>query len=155
MICGGALMRNGFLALAGLILLAGCSMQIPGFLGREGNGSTTYSRKAQALPEAVEVPLKSAVVEPALYGVILRAESVAPTQGYYKAVLGPMNGGVPDAAGIVGIELTAFPPSGAQAIGPERTRTLRSALFFPTLALKDVKGFRVKGGPTVLTVPLR
>ncbi|MFO1106349.1 MAG: hypothetical protein U1E34_09610 [Amaricoccus sp.] len=148
-------MRNGFLALAGLVLLAGCSMQVPGFLGRDGNGSNTYSRKAAASPDPVEVPLKSALVEPGLYGVILRAEAVTPTQGYYKAVLGPMSQGVPDAAGIVGIEMTAFPPTGAQDVGPERTRTLRAALFFPTLALKDVKGFRVKGGPNVVTVPLR
>lgn len=155
MICGGALMRNGFLGLAGLVLLTGCSMQVPGFLGREGNGSSTYSRKAAPLADPVEVPLRTAVVERGLYGVILRAESVTPTQGYYKAELGPLGNGAPDAAGIVDIRITALPPTGAQAVGPDRTRTLRAAVFFPDLALKGVKGFRVKGGPTVLTVPLR
>ena len=96
---GGAL-RNGLLLLASLGI-AGCSMEVPGFLGREGAGDGFYSVRRQPPPEPVPVALRQATLERALHGVIIRVDGEAPTQGYWGAALVPLRGGTPDAAGIV------------------------------------------------------
>ena len=85
--------------------------------------------------------------------MIVRAQGVAPTQGFYAAELVP-TAAVPDAAGILGFELTAIPPSGPEAVGPERTRLLDAAFFLPTLALRDLRGVRVAGAGSARTLPL-
>jgi hypothetical protein len=149
----GVPMRNGLLLLAGLALCA-CSMEIPSFLGREGTGSEFYSVRGQPPPDPVPVPLRQATLERALHGVIVRVDGEAPTQGYYAPALVPLAGGAPDAAGILSFELMAVPPTSPQAIGPARTRQITAAVFIPTLALKNLRGFRVSGGGTVHTLPL-
>lgn len=150
-------MRHGFLMIAGVVLLAGCSAGVPDFLGREGGGAQTGMFSAAGdktpLPDPVPLPMRTAVAERALNGVILRATGVSATQGYYGAQLVPVNNGAPDAAGIVTLELMAFPPTESQAIGPERTRTLSAAAFYSNQALRKIKAFRVKGGTNVLTLP--
>lgn len=149
-------MRYDFLILAGMTLLAGCSFDVPDFLGREGNGAQSNAFSvggdAPVVPPPVTLPLRSAEAEAALHGVILRAEGISPTQGYYAALLTPLNGGAPDAAGIVTFDLTAIPPTGVEAVGPEGTRTLRAAFFFPNSTLRDIRAMRIKGGANVLTV---
>ena len=145
-------MLKGLLLLAGLALLAGCSMEVPGFLGREGNASGFYSVRGQPTPDPVPVALRTAVLERGLHGVIVRVDAVAPTQGYYSATLVPLNAGVPDQAGIVTFQLVATPPAAGQAVGPERTRTMSAATFLPTLSLKNVRAIRVAGGSTVTTL---
>ncbi len=148
-------MRDRLLILAGLALLAGCSMELPGFLGREESGSGSYQlNDDEPAPDPVPLPLRSAEAERALHGVILRVQGVAPTQGFYAAQLLPAAAG-PDAAGIVGFELVAIPPSGPEAVGPERTRVLDAAVFLPNLALRDLRGVRVAGAGNVRTLPLR
>ena len=103
-------MRKGLLLLAGVVLLGGCTMEVPGFLGREGNAQGYYSVRRQPPPEPVPVAMRSAVLEPALHGVIIRVEGEAPTWGYYSPTLVPVNDGAPDAAGIVSFRLMAVPP---------------------------------------------
>jgi hypothetical protein len=147
-------MRNGLLLLAGIGLLAGCSMEVPGFVGREGQASGTYSFRREAPPEPRPIFLREAVAERALHGVIVRVEGEAPTQGYYSAILRPIGSG-PDAAGLLSFELVAVPPGEPEAVGPARTRTLTAAIFVPNLALKDLRGFRVAGSGAVQTLPLR
>ena len=105
------------------------------------------------MPDPVLVPLRSAQVERALRGVILRVEGVAQTQGFYSAALVPAPG--PDAAGVLGFQLMALPPDVPEAVGPERTRLLTAAVFLPNLALEDLRGLRVAGRGTVRTLPLR
>jgi hypothetical protein len=146
-------MRNGLLLLAG-IALAGCSMEIPSFVGREGGGEGFYNVRGAPPPEPVPVPLRQATLERALHGVIIRVDGEAPTQGYYSAALVPLRGGAPDAAGIVSFELMAVPPPGPEAIGPARTRRITAAVFIPNLALRDLRGFRVSGGGAVHTLPV-
>ena len=68
---GGGSMRNGLILLAAAALAAGCSMEIPDFLGREG-GSDGYYRLGgeEPPPEPRAVALRQAEAERALHGVI-------------------------------------------------------------------------------------
>jgi hypothetical protein len=140
-----------------LAALAGCSVEIPGFLGREGDtsGTTgTFQVRREPLPDPRPVPLRAATLERALHGVILRVEGEAPTWGFHSAALRPLGNGAPDAAGILGFELVAIPPEPPEPAGAPRTRELTAAVFVPTLALKEVRGFRVAGAGNVQTLPL-
>jgi hypothetical protein len=150
---GGGRMRNGLLLLAGLGL-AGCSVEMPSFLGREGGGQGYYNIRGEPPPEPVPVPLRQATLERALHGVIIRVDGETPTQGYFSAALVPLRGGAPDAAGILSFELMAVPPAGPEAVGPARTRQVTAAVFIPSRALKNLRGFRVSGGGAVHTLPL-
>lgn len=145
-------MRKALSLLAGLVLLAGCSGEVPGFLGREGNYDGFYSVRGEPTPEPVAMPLRTAVLEPALHGVIVRVATEAPTQGYYSATLVPLNDARPDQAGIVTFQLVATPPSEPQAIGPARTRQLSAGAFMPTLAMKNVRAIRVAGVGSAVTL---
>jgi hypothetical protein len=148
-------MQHRALILACLAALAGCTMELPGFLGREGNASGTYRLDDdEPLPDPVPLPLRMAEAERALHGVIVRVEGVAPTQGFHSAALLPQGDG-PDAAGILGLRLVAIPPGTPEAVGAERTRVLTAAFFLPNLALRDLRGVRVAGGANVRTLPLR
>ena len=149
-------MRNGFILLAAAALAAGCSMEIPDFVGREGGSDGYYRlRGEEPPPEPRTVALRQTEAERALHGIILRVVGEAPTQGYYSAFLRPLGGGAPDAAGILSIELVATPPAAPQTVGPARTRVLSAGIFMPTQSLKDLRGFRVAGAGTVHTVTLR
>jgi hypothetical protein len=147
-------MRNGLMLLAGVALLAGCSVEIPSFMGREGGGQGFYNVRGEPPPEPVRLALREATLERALHGVIIRVDGEAPTQGYFSAALVPLNNGVPDEAGIVTFEFMAVPPSTTQAIGPARSRQITAAVFLPTLALKNIRGFRLAGAGTAQTLPL-
>lgn len=149
----GARLGNGLFLLAATAVLAACSMEIPSFMGREGDGQGVYNIRGEPVADPVPVPLTEVVVERALYGVLLRVEGSAPTQGYYSAALVPLRAGEPDAAGVVTFEFMAVPPSTAQAVGPARTRRLTAATFVPNLALKDMRAFRVTAAGTVHTLP--
>jgi hypothetical protein len=152
---GGGPLRDGLILLAAAALAAGCSMEMPDFLGREGAGGGFYDVRGEAPPEPRTVALREAHAERALHGVILRVVGEGPTQGYYSATLRPLGGGAPDPAGILSFELVATPPAEPQAVGPARTRILTAGLFMPNQSLKDLRGFRVTGGGGVQTVTLR
>ena len=68
--------------------------------------------------------------------------------------LRPLGDGAPDAAGILSFELVAVPPQAPEPAGAPRTRELTAGIFVPTLALKEVRGFRVAGAGNVQTLPL-
>ncbi|MCB1370272.1 MAG: hypothetical protein H6896_05125 [Rhodovulum sp.] len=147
-------MRHGPLILGCLLGLAGCSYEIPDFLGREGAGTGAYQLRPDPPPEPVAIPLRDAVVDQGLYGLILRVYGVAPTQGYYAGDLLAENGGEPDAAGVLAYQLVAVPPDVVEAVGPTRTREIEAALFIPALALKKVKTVRITGADQVRTLRL-
>ena len=149
---GGRTTCKGLSLLAGLVLLAGCSMEVPGFVGREGDASGFYSIRGTPPPDPVPVAMQSAVLERALHGIIIRVEAEAPSQGFYSATLLPLNNGEPDQAGIMTYQLIAMPPPEPGAVGPARTRRMSAATFVPTLALKDIRAFRVAGASTVVTL---
>jgi hypothetical protein len=145
-------MRNIWLL---VLAVAGCTMEIPDFVGREGGGAGSYSLRREPQPDPRPVPLRAATLERALHGVIVRVEGEAPTWGFHDAALRPLGGGAPDAAGIMSFELVAVPPQPPEPAGAARSRRLTAAVFVPTLALKDVRGFRVAGAGQVQTLPLR
>jgi hypothetical protein len=147
--------RKIWILLAGLAALAGCSMEIPSFMGREGTGPATYSLRQEPLPDPRPVPLRQAELERALHGVIVRAEGEAPTWGYHTAALRPLGGGAPDAAGILSFELVAVPPRSPEPAGAARSRLVTAAVFVPTLTTSKLSGFRVSGAGAVRTLPLR
>jgi hypothetical protein len=149
-------MRNGLSWLAGLVLLAGCSVDMPSFVGREGGGDGVYQLGGGTPPPAPRaLALREAALEPGLHGTILRVIGEAPTQGYYGAALRPLGSGDPDAAGVLSFELVATPPAAAGTVGPARTRTLSAAIFVPNKALEDLRGFRVAGAGAVETLTVR
>ena len=152
----GFRLGKGLTLLATAGLAAGCSMEMPDFVGREGNaGNSFYSLRGEPVPDAVPVPMQSATTEPALYGMILRVEGVAPTWGYHTATLRPLSDG-PDGAGIMSFQFMAVPPGGSEPAGAPRTREISAAIFVPNISLKKLRGFRVTGvGGQVQTLPIR
>lgn len=135
-------------------VLAACSYELPGFLGRTGSGEATYQVRGTPLPDPEPIALRAIRVEPALRGVILRAEGVAPTQGFHSAAFAAVGGGEPDEAGIMEFRLTAIPPAEATVVGPERTRELTAAFFLPESRTRNVRAFRVAGVREVRTLQL-
>jgi hypothetical protein len=147
---------KGLTLLAAAGLLAGCGGGVPDFVGREGAGANSfYSIRGKPQPVAVRVPMRSAIAEPALYGMILRVEGLAPTWGYHTASLRPLGDG-PDAAGIMSFQFMAIPPDGVEPAGAPRTREISAAIFVPNISLKKLRGVRVTGvGQQVQTLPIR
>lgn len=124
-------------------------------MGRGGDGSGTFTLREDPLPDPVPVPMRLARVEPGLRGQIVRVEVVAPTQGFHSANLSAMNGGEPDENGVMDYMLVARPPVDQQAIGPERTRELHTAIFVPDRALRNISAVRITGSNTTQTMSLR
>lgn len=168
---GTAATLAGPVLLAGL--LAGCQLPFGGVPASEPNpdnpvyarndrleenerGALTgfFSRAPVALPDAVPVPMREATLERGYGGVIIRTTGVAPTQGYFNAVLVPDNGARPDEAGVVTLRLMAIPPLSPQAIGPERSRLLMTAAFMDELKLRGVRTIRVISSLDVATLPV-
>lgn len=161
----------GSLLLAGLA--AGCQTPFGGIPASEPNpDNPAYARNAPEaenergvlsgffgrapvdLPDAVPVPMREATLERGYGGVIIRATGVAPTQGYFNAVLIPQNDARPDEAGVVTLRLAAVPPLSPQAIGPERSRLLMTAAFMTELRLRGVRTIRVISAGNVATLPV-
>ncbi len=137
------------------LVLAGCSLQVPQFLGRGGDGDGTFSIREEPALDPVPVPIRMARVERGLRGQIIRVEIVAPTQGFYGAELVALNAGVPDQAGVMSYILVARPPATPQAVGPERTRELHAAVFVPNRAMRNLNAVRITGSNTTQTMSLR
>ena len=158
-------MRTFPLTFALFACLSGCGGQVPGFLGRNGDPGT-YSIRGDRpeAPDPVALALTQAEVEASAFGVILRVNAIAPTQGYHGLRLVPPGNPLldvanirtpsPDPAGTLVLRLEAIPPAAAQAIGPPRTRTLTVAEFIPTRGLKSIRAVRVEGGSTARTLAL-
>jgi hypothetical protein len=92
-------------------------------------------------PTILVPQVNAARPEPALRGLIIRATAIAPEQGYYLPQLKPVNDGEPDENGIVTLEFRAWPPAEPNTRGPERSRTLEAAAFFPDADLRRIEGF--------------
>jgi hypothetical protein len=127
-----------------LLGLGGCGGQVPGFLGREGDADPSFSLDPEALPPPVPVPVRAVRADRGAQGIIVRAEAVAPVQGYHTAALVGDARGL-DAAGYLNFQFVAIPPETAEAVGPERTRILHGVDFIPNRALRNVNGVRVTG----------
>ena len=146
-------MRNQFLILAGLVFLAGCAVEVPGFLGREGSGEGTFRLGGEdPLPDPVPVPMR------ARRGRARAARRDPPGRGrradpglLRRRAARRRRVRTPPASSAS--SSPAGPPALAEAVGPERTRQLTAAVFLPNLALEDLRGVRVAGGGAVRTLP--
>ncbi|HET9069990.1 MAG TPA: hypothetical protein VFN28_15220 [Amaricoccus sp.] len=151
-------MRNGILLLAGAALLAGCGggggMEVPGFLGREGNAQGFYNTRGEEIPDPVALPVGQVTAERALYGAIVRVSGVAPAQGYWGAELRPRGLG-PDANGVLAFDFVAIPPAAPGQTGAPQTRTMTAAAFVPTITARKLKSVEIagSGGAHSLTLP--
>lgn len=153
-------MRNGIFLLAGAAFLAGCGggggggMEVPGFLGREGNAQGFFSTRGKEVPDPVVLPIQQATSERALYGAIVRVSGPAPTQGYWGAALRPLSES-PDANGVLRFEFVAVPPADPANSGSPETRTMTAGAFIPTITARKVTKVEIhgSGGAQTLTLP--
>ena len=138
---------------ASMLALAGCSFEMPGFLGREGSGDAGYTlrRGPEPLPDPVPIAIQGAAGDPAPGGVILRVDGLAPAQGYHTAALIPRGVG---ANGIAELELVAIPPEAVLAVGPPQTRELQAALFLPSRQVEDLRSVQIVGSSSSVAVAL-
>jgi hypothetical protein len=107
-------------------------------------GGVPVAADGTALLPAVRV----VAAERGRQGVILRAEAVAPTQGFFAPELLPVGRG-PD--GVEVVELRARPPQEPQPIGQERTRTLSIGRFYSNREMRDIRSFRVVAAENAAT----
>lgn len=134
---------------------------MPEFLGREGSGGDTYGIEPEEWPDAVRVQMTSSRIDPALRGIIVRVEGIAPSPGYHSARLAsiaptPAEDTEEDRAttGFIELEFLAFPPIETAPAGPTSGRVLNAALFLPTRYLEDASAIRIQSAGTVTTLPL-
>lgn len=146
--------RRTALALAGAVLLAGCGGRRDGErrrwfgFGRRDEPETLepeggfLSDRADPRPLAPRVD--SMAIERVASGVIVRATTVMPTQGYWDADLVPAPGENPR-DGVYRFDFRAWPPvDPAQARGgPPRSRELIVGAFISAGDLENVRSVAV------------
>jgi hypothetical protein len=156
--------RRGALLLLGGGLLAGCGGGLWPFGGGIGArqqpvaaapaGSTVVAVIGGAPVAADGTALMPVVrlvaAERGRQGVILRAEAVAPMQGFHSPELRPVGRG---ADGIEVVELRAQPPLDPEPVGAEPTRILSPARFYNNREMRDIRGFRVVAAQNIATAP--
>ena len=144
-----------FLVLSAIGFLAGCGGEVPGFLGREGDGSSSYNFEPTVVLDPVPMPVRTVRADRGPEGVIVLAEAISPTQGYHTATLLPQDQGGLDSGGYLNFLFLAIPPGTAASVGPEQTRILRGASYVPTRALRNVRGVRINGASNAVTATVR
>lgn len=152
-------MHRGLFLLAGAVLVAGCGggggggMEVPGFLGREGNAQGFFNTRGEEVPDPVPLPISQATSERALYGAIVHVSGPAPTQGYWGAQLRPLSEG-PDANGVLAFEFVAIPPADPANTGAPTTRTMTAGAFIPTITARKVTRVQIHGSSGTQTLSL-
>jgi hypothetical protein len=144
-------MRANFFILCILAGLPACSMELPPFLGSNAPGGNTWELNPDPPPPPVAVTMRRVAVEPALHGVILRVDGLAPAQGYWGAAL--MSARSPE-PGVLAYDFVARPPETVEVIGPVQTREVQAGLFLPNRHLTRVRALRVSGAGATETVPI-
>ena len=90
------------------------------------------------------------VVERASGGVIIRAEGVPPSLGYWEADLDPENGENPD-NGVMTYTFNVAPPPWNEPQGTVYSRTITVAHYVSDRTLGDTRTIRVVGATNSLT----
>ncbi|CAN5652389.1 hypothetical protein BH23PSE1_BH23PSE1_00580 [soil metagenome] len=164
-------MRTKLAVLLVALLAAGCSggSEQPGLLGGLSGGGIFGGLFGSGPPPSQQAPAPRAgalapesdasVLLPAVrlaaadrgrQGTILRAEAIAPVQGFHSPQLRVLEGR--EAGGLVVVELRAIPPTGPEAIGSARSRLLSVGRFFSSREMRDIRGFRVIGAENAISV---
>lgn len=87
-------------------------------------------------------------------GAILRATGLPPRQGYFDAVLLPLNNGVP-VEGVLHFQLRASPPFEATRPGTPQSRELVVGLFLSDQRLAGIRSIRLSAEANALAVRRR
>ncbi len=146
---GGIGRRAALFALGGG-MLSGCAGAGP-FGGRQAPAVAEAPAAAEPVGTVAGLPVMAdgTVLMPAVraasadrgrQGVILRAEGIAPIQGFHSPELRPVDRG---ADGIETLELRARPPLGDEPVGAERSRLLGAARFYSNREMREIRGFRI------------
>lgn len=136
-------MRPFHLALVALLVLAACGGLRESRLNPfNWFGQSRSERVVSTAPKADPRPLipevTSLVVDRRPGGAIVRAEGLAPTQGYYDGALVPRNGGKPD-KGTLTFDFRVVPPPKRHPVGAPQTRII---LVGFDLTEQDLAGVR-------------
>lgn len=142
-------------ALAAALLAAGCTFSI--FPDRAGPPEHGAAPPADLVAGIAPAPDGSVLLPNVLtlsadrgrLGVILRADGLAPTQGFHSAELRPS---APRGAdGIETLELRARPPQAPAPVGAQATRVLSVGRFYTNREMREIRGFRVVAGQNALS----
>lgn len=91
------------------------------------------------------------VAERGRQGVILRADGIAPWQGFHSPELRPAGR---SADGLETVELRAVAPPVAGGVGPERTRLLSVGRFYSNRDMAEIRAFRIIMAERAVDVPV-
>lgn len=147
--------RRAFLALGGALVLAGCG----GRRRREGGGRRGWfgfgrSNEPETLepeggflaarvdPRPLAPRVDAMTIERVTGGIIVRANAVMPSQGFWDADLVPALGDNPE-DGIYRLDFRAWPPTSVARVGPPRSRELTVAAFIASGDLDEVRTIAV------------
>ncbi len=150
-------MRKGLVLLVAAAMLSGCSVPLPGFLRPAPPEQVAEVRTQTGLLVApdgtVLMPaLRLADLDRGVRGFIIRAESIAPTQGFFGAELRPLAQESPE---VLVLEFRARPPAGEAPVGAERTRVLTAGYFLRNRAATNISRVIVVSGSNSATLNLR
>jgi hypothetical protein len=150
-------MRKGLVVLAAVAAVSGCSVPLPGFLRPSPPVQDVEVRTQTGLLVApdgtVLMPaLRMAELDRGVRGFIIRAESIAPTQGFFGADLRPLPQERPE---VLVLEFRARPPEGVAPVGAERTRVLTAGYFLRNRAATGIRSVIVVSGSNSATLNLR
>lgn len=149
-------MRRKLMVVAGVLALAGCeSIPVTRYFQPPPAPPPDTSPIGEPADEAgtVLVPfVRQLRADPGDLGVIVWAEGVTATQGYWDAELRRVN--APGAGGVLVLELRVRPPLEPQAVGPERTRLVTAALALTTREAADLQSVRVVAATNAATAAM-
>jgi hypothetical protein len=150
-------MRKGLVLLVAVAAVSGCSIPLPGFLQPGPPDQVVEVRTQTGLLVApdgtVLMPtLRSAELDRGVRGFIIRAESVAPTQGFFGADLRALPQERPE---VLVLEFRARPPVGIAPVGAERTRVLTAGYFLRNRAATGIRTVIVVSAGNSATLTLR
>ena len=145
--------------LGGCSTIGGLTSRVTGLFGGDeaqpaARAETVPAEVAAAAPDpTVLLPnVELLAADRGRQGVILRAEGMAPTQGYHSPELRSL--GAVGADGLATVELRAAPPAEPHPVGAPATRVLSVGRFYSNRELRDIRSFRIVAAGNALATPV-
>jgi hypothetical protein len=138
-------------------LLAGCA-QVGGLFGRGTAPAPAEAPPVRSAAGLIVAPdgsvllpgAQAATADRNRQGLILRAEAIAPAQGFHDPRLVTVRPLGPD--GIEVVEFRAAAPPEPLTVGAPATRVLMAARFYSDAELRAIRGFRILGSQGAVSV---
>ena len=144
-------MKSAVLALSVLALVAGCGQlqRLDRYIVGDRN-----AERVEEDPTELAMQVSTAAAERTPSGVIIRAEAILPSAGYYDAELRPVS---PEtlADGILRLEFRALPPEEPRPGPTPRSRTIAVAVFLDAQDLAGISQIQVLGQQQSQAVGIR